>query len=184
VFWIGSRRRRGGGLFFKMVERFEVDLANQIDNKWTKDTILAMKNRNFGFSVKIKSSDKKILKKKFISELGDKSDRKHNKKVVVMIYSFLIFKLITLNKEWVKAVSVCRDYEPLFLVSKSLSKICKFYKDEPVTNYISLRFKRNKKKKSRAHRLANDVLRVRKKEDYCLTARDLEKLEEVIRKNL
>lgn len=166
-----------------MIERFEVDLANQIDNKWSKDSVLAIKGEKFGFSLKIRSKDKKTLKKKFITEVKSKSDRKHNKKVVVLIYSFLLYKIIILNKDKTQKISICRDCEPLFLVSKSLSKICKYYKEEPITNFLSFKFKKIKKK-SRAHRLANNVLRGRKKEDYCLNKQDIAELEDIIRKNL
>lgn len=145
-------------------ERFEIDLANQIDNRWTKDSILAIRDKDFRFSLKIKTEDKKILKKKFIIEPKDKADRKHNKKVILMIYAFLMHKLVKLNEESIKKILVCRDCGPSFLVSKYLSKICKYYNEEPITNYLSFKFKKDKEK-SKAHKLANDVLRGRKKED-------------------
>lgn len=167
-----------------MIEgRFEIDLANQIDNRWSKDSILAIKDKNFQFSLKIKSIDKKILKKKFISESKSKADKKHNKKVVLIIYSSLIYKIIKLNKEKVKKVYICRDCGPSYLVSKYLSKICKYYRDEPITNHVSIKF-RKAKEKSKAHNLANKILRGRKKEDYCLNKQDINELEDIIRKNL
>lgn len=164
-------------------ERLEIDLANQIENRWTKDSILAIKNKDFNFSLKIKSEDKKILKKKFIVEPKDKADKKHNKKVIIIIYSFLVYKLIKVNKESIKKISICRDCGPSFLVSKYLSKICKYYRDEPLTNYLSFKFRKGNKK-SKAHKLANSVLRGRKREDYCLTQQDIIELEDIIRKSL
>ena len=167
-----------------MIEkRFEIDLANQIDNRWTKDSVIAMKNESFQFSLKIRSKDKKILKKKFISESKDKADKKHNRKIVLVIYSFLVYKIIKLNKDKIKRIYICRDCGPSFLVSKYISKICKYYKDEPVTNYLSFKFRKGLQK-SKAHNLANKVFRGRKKEDYCLNEQDIIELEDIIRKNL
>ena len=109
--------------------RFEIDLANQINNKWTKDSVLGMRNKDFDFSLKIKTEDKKVLKKKFISEAGDKSDTKHNQKVIMMIYAFMIYKLIKLNKDKIESIYVCRDCGPSYLVVKYISKVCKYYGD-------------------------------------------------------
>jgi len=164
-------------------ERFEIDLANQIDNRWTKDSVIAMKNGGFQFSLKIRSKDKKILKKKFISESKDKADKKHNRKIVLVIYSFLIYKIIKLNKDKIKRIYICRDCGPSLFVSKYISKICKYYNDEPITNYISFKFRKGEQK-SKAHNLANKVFRGRKKEDYCLNKQDIIELEDIIRKNL
>ena len=164
-------------------ERFEVDLANQINNRWTKDSVLAMKGEEFKYSMKMKSKDKKILKKKFIVDSKNKSDKKHNQKVVLIIYCFLIYRLIKFNKEKIRRVYICRDCSPSFLVSKYLSKLCKYYEEEPITNYLSFKF-RKAKRKSTAHKLANDILRGRKKEDYCLNKKDITELEDIIRKTL
>jgi len=162
-------------------KRFEMDLANQIENRWTKDSILAIKNKEVGFSIKIKTDDKKLLKKKFVIKSKDKTGKKYNKKVVMTIYSFLIYKVIKLNKERIKKLYICRDCGPSFLVYKYLSKICKYYKEEPITNYIRFKFRKGGKK-SKAHKLANTVLKGRKKEDYCLNKQDILELEDLIRK--
>ncbi len=162
-----------------MEERFGIDLANQIENRWTKDSILAIKNQNFGFAVKIKTEDKKLLKRKFIIDPRDKSNRKYNRKIISLIYCFLLYKIIKLNKDKLEKVLICRDCGPSYLISKYLSKICKYYNDEQVTEYLSFKFRREGKK-SKAHKLANDVLKGRKKEDYCLTKQDISELENII----
>lgn len=167
-----------------MVEgRVEIDLANQIDNRWAKDSILAMKDKDFQFALKIKSNDKKVLKKKFINESRSKADKRHNRKVITIIYSFLIYKIIKLNKDRIKKIYICRDCGPSIFVSKYISKICKYYKDEPITNYLKFKFRKSGEK-SKSHRLANKVLRGRKKADYCLNKKNLIELEDIIRKNL
>jgi len=40
-----------------------VDLGNQIDNSWNKDTAMALKVNKIGFSVKIRERDKKKVEK-------------------------------------------------------------------------------------------------------------------------
>ena len=42
-----------------------VDIANQINNSWNKDFVLAIREGNVSFSVKIKTIDKKYLRKRF-----------------------------------------------------------------------------------------------------------------------
>jgi hypothetical protein len=160
--------------------RFEMDLANQIENRWTKDSILAIKNKEVGFSIKIKTEDKKLLKKKFIINPRDKNEKKQNKKIVMIVYSFLIYKIISFNKDKIRKIYICRDCGPSFLVYKYLSKICKYYKEPPITNCIRLKFRKGGKK-SKAHKLANTVLKGRKKEDYCLNKQDIIKLEELVK---
>ena len=49
-------------------EWFHIDLGNQINNTWNKDSALAVRKGEEHFSIKIKSKDKKLLKKKFILE--------------------------------------------------------------------------------------------------------------------
>ena len=46
-----------------------MDMANQIDNKWERDTIIAFVNeqKNYGYTLRLRNKDKSILKKKFIN---------------------------------------------------------------------------------------------------------------------
>jgi len=166
-----------------MNERLGIDLANQIENRWTKDSILAIKNKSLEFAIKIRTDDKKLLRKKFILDHKDKSNKRRNRKVISLIYCFLLYKIIKMNKDNIRKVLICRDEGPSYLISKYISKICKYYNDEPVTNYISLKFRKSGRK-SKAHKLANNILKGRRKENYCLTKQDISELKDIIRKNI
>ena len=56
----------------------EIDISEQIDNPWSKDTALAIKLGRTWFAVKIKAKDKNYLKKIF-HKTGTKKDRKIRK---------------------------------------------------------------------------------------------------------
>ncbi len=45
---------------------YHVDISTQIENKWKNDTVLAVVKDNQKYSIKIRSRDKKIIKKRFI----------------------------------------------------------------------------------------------------------------------
>jgi len=162
-------------------EWFHIDLGNQINNTWNKDSALAVRKKDVYSSIKIKSKDKKLLKKKFILE-DLNSNIKHNRRIITIIYCYLLFKLLKLSEEAVKKVNVCKDVGPEWAVNKYLSKVCKYYNEEPITNKIRIKFRKSSSKKSEAHRIARDVARGRKKETYCLNEQDINELEDILRK--
>ena len=82
----------------------KIDIANQINNPWDKDSVLALTGQNIKFGIKIIKEDKQQLHKSFIS--GDKS---HDRKVIAMIHAFLIFKCLDLNKDKITSVDICPD---------------------------------------------------------------------------
>jgi len=163
-------------------EWFHIDLGNQIDNTWNKDSALAVRKKKVCFSVKIKSKDKKKLRKKFIWDDSSRSNIKHNRRIITIIYCFILFKLLKISEQAVKKVRICKDVGPEWAVNKYLSKICKYYGEEPVTNSIRIKFRKSKSKKSEAHRIARDVARGRKKEIYCLENKDIKELTDILRK--
>lgn len=163
-------------------EWFHIDLGNQIDNKWTKDSALAVRKKKIHFSIKIKAEDKKKLKKKFILDKNSKSDIRHNRRIISIIYCFMLFKLLKISDHIVGKVKLCKDAGPEWAINKYLSKICKYYGEEPITNKMRIRFRKSKSKKSEAHRIARDIARGRKKETYCLNKKDIEELTDILRK--
>ena len=90
----------------------EVDMSNQIENSWNKDSCLALRKNENGFVIKIRTDAKKILKKRFIVESEDKSQKKHNRRVIVIIYCYMLYKLIKISNGFGKKVRVCNDAGP------------------------------------------------------------------------
>jgi hypothetical protein len=102
-----------------------IDLGNQIDNSWHKDTSLALKLNGFSFSVKIRANDKKELKVKHIIVVDSRKDERHNRKVIVVIYCFLLYKLLNDLRKTIKKVKLCNDISPHDDVYRYLRFICK-----------------------------------------------------------
>lgn len=175
-----------GVLRKEMVEKFwaEVDMSNQIDNKWNKDSCLALKKRNRGFVVKIRTKDKKELRKKFIWEDGPEKNNKHNRRVIVIIYCFMLYKLIKTSGNLGNKIKICNDAGPRWSVNKYLNAILRYYKEPPLGVGVRLRFRMAGDPESSAHNLARKTMRGRKKEDYLINKKDLKELEDIIRKIL
>ncbi len=162
----------------------EVDMGNQIDNKWNKDSCLALKKGNKGFAVKIRSKDKKELRKKFIWENDPEKNKKHNRRVIVIIYCFMLYKLVKVSGDLGRKIKVCNDAGPPWSINKYLNSIFRYYKEPPIGKSIRLRFRAVGDPESSAHNLARKTMRGRKKEDYLVNKRDVRELEDIIRKIL
>jgi len=89
-----------------------VDIGNQIDNSWNKDSVLALKINNLGFSVKIRAPDKKILEKKYLNNPSSRKEKKDKRRFIVLVYSFLLYKLLTESKGLANKVKLCNDVSP------------------------------------------------------------------------
>ncbi len=78
---------------------YHVDISTQIDNKWKKDTVLGIVKNLRKYSIKIRARDKDKIKRRFISENKSRAGKRHNKRVVAIIYSYYsplrAFALIT-----------------------------------------------------------------------------------------
>jgi hypothetical protein len=159
-----------------------VDLGNQIDNSWNKDTAMALKINKVGFVIKIRERDKKKIEKKYIKEVKTRKDTRHNRKVVVAVYSFLLYKLIKESNGIVRNIRLCNDISPAKDFHRFLDKICKFFDEPSLHSTHSIKFKKRKQGKSRAHRLANRVYKGRKKADYLIKEKDVNDLIEIINK--
>jgi len=57
----------------------------------------------------INAEDKKMFKKKFIKKETSRKDERYNRKVVVIIYSFLLYKLIKESNGIAKKMKLCND---------------------------------------------------------------------------
>ena len=166
----------------KKDEWAHIDIGNQIDNSWNKDSAIALKFNNVGFSVKIRERDKKVIENRYrkISE----RDNKRKRKIVVMIYCFLLYKLLVESNGLAKKVRLCRDINPSQDVYRYLRFISKYYGSEPIDEKIKIRFKEKKEGRSRAHRLANDTYKGRKKPNYLIKKKDVNDIINLIEKHV
>ena len=160
----------------------EVDMSNQIDNKWNKDSCLALKKGNKGFVVRIRSEDKKELKTKFIWNSDSENNKKHNRRIIVIIYCFILYKLIKISEEFGTKIKICNDAGPRWAVNKYLNSIFRYHNEPPIGKEIRLRFRMEGDKESSAHSLARKTMRGRKKENYLIIKEDIKELEDILRK--
>jgi hypothetical protein len=114
---------------------YHADISTQIDNKWKEDTVLGIVRDSRRYSIKIRAINKEELKRRFIV-LGDsRSNKKHNKKVVVIIYSFLLYNALCDFPE-ANPLLLCRDVRPERLVIHYLQKISNFYNNKRVLDRV------------------------------------------------
>lgn len=112
---------------------YHVDISTQIENKWKNDTILGIVKDSNKYSIKIRGRDKEKLKKRFIIENTSKSDKKHNKKVIAVIYCYLLYNALE-NFNQAKPLLVCRDVRPERLVIHYLQKISRYLGNKNTMN--------------------------------------------------
>lgn len=156
-----------------MCEYIDVDIGNQIDNSWNKNTAIALKLKNVGFSLKMRARDKKIIEKKYISKPKNRQERRKNRKIVVMIYCFLLYKLLIGFNGLAKKVRLCRDINPSKDVYRYLRIISKYYNEEPIDEKIRIRFKKGAHGNSKAHKIANKTYKGRRKADILIGKKDM-----------
>jgi len=112
---------------------YHVDISTQIDNKWKTDTVLAIVKGSRKYSIKIKSRDKEKVKKRFIVENLSRSGRRHNKRVVAIVYSYLLYKALFIFME-ANPLLLCRDVRPEKWVIQYLQKIADFFSNKKILN--------------------------------------------------
>ena len=154
-----------------------IDIANQISNSWNKDSILGIKEGKFGFTLKIRAKEKKILKKKFIKKNGE-NYKKHNTRVSVIIHTYLLFRLLQEYGEKFEKVKICNDAGAFSNLNRYYSKICKLLNERPQTIIKP----RRGKGKSLAHKLVNKTLRGRILASITIGKKDMDILCNLIRK--
>ena len=148
-----------------------VDIANQINNSWNKDSVLAIREGNVSFSVKIKTIDKKYLRKRFVEE-DRKKYKRHNMQVATIIHAFLLFRLLDEFGEKFSRVKICNDSGSFSYFNKYYFKICKIIGRLP---NVMIKPRRGGGK-SDAHKIANDVFRGRKCASMVVRKKDVENI--------
>jgi hypothetical protein len=157
----------------------EVDMSNQIDNSWNKDSCIALKSGKSGFVVRIKSEDKKLLRKKFIF-VDSVGKKKINRRVIVMIYCFMLYKVLKISG--CARAKLCNDAGPRWAVLKYLDFVLKHYGEPPIGKFARIKFRMPGDQGSLAHPLARKAMKGRRKEDYLINKSDIAQLGKIIKK--
>ncbi|MBW2976928.1 hypothetical protein KY347_05780 [Candidatus Woesearchaeota archaeon] len=159
-----------------------IDIANQIDNDWSRDTIIAFKNeqKNSEYTLRFKNQDKSILRKKFINPIETESTRRHNTKVVNLMFGYMIFKVLTDMKIPLTRVLICPDHRPTKEVHHYIQKIANFLGKSKLINEIQITFINrrvyNVSKGTPAHRLAKKVLKGKRKSKSNVNCKELDEI--------
>lgn len=159
----------------------EIDLSEQIDNNWNKDTAIAIKKGGEYYSVKIRAKDKNSLKNKFIKEVKRKIDNKNNRRVVVIIYCFILYHLFKISGNLAKKVKICNDVSPRWAINMYLNKICSKSKEPQITNKVEIKFRQDGDPKSEAHYIAKKVARGIAKENLVMKKQHIGRLKYLIK---
>ena len=112
---------------------YPVDISTQIDNKWKTDTVLAIVKDSRKYSIKIRARDKEKIKKRFIVENLSRSGKRHNKRDVAIVYSYLLYKVLSVFGE-ANPLLLCRDVRPEKWVIQYLQKISDFFMNRRILN--------------------------------------------------
>jgi len=112
---------------------YHVDISTQIDNKWKNDSVLAIVKGSERYSIKIKARDKEEIKRRFIIGNKGRSEKRHNKKIVAIVYSYLLYKSLSNFKE-ANPLLLCRDVRPERAVMHFLRRIARFLGNPSILN--------------------------------------------------
>ncbi|MAG52343.1 MAG: hypothetical protein CMH62_00095 [Nanoarchaeota archaeon] len=151
-------------------EENHMDLSNQIDNKWERDTILSFVNvsKKLNYSIRFRNMDKSKIRKKYINTNGSKSGQRHNKKVVNLIFGYMIFKILEVKKEVLDKIYICPDHRPSKEVHHYIQKIASKFNNPHLTEEIDIDFINRSiyaiNKSTPAHRLAKKYLKEKEKQ--------------------
>jgi len=173
------------------IEEFEnfyhVDIATQINNKWKDDTALGIDKESKKYSIMIRGRDKEIIKNRFILHNDLRVSRVHNCKVIVIVYSYLLYNLLLENKE-ADPILLCRDVRPERFVMNYLQKIASYFNNQEILNR-KIKFRKkvefdtlDKLPKSLAGKYVRKVYQGKIKPDKILNKEDIEELIEIISK--
>jgi len=164
-----------------------IDIANQINNPWTKDSFMALVGADLKYAIVMPSAIKKKIKRKFFD-----SDRMHNHKVIAIMHAYLVFKCLETNRGKIKKVRICNDCPPYYLVDNYLQKIAARLGWNTLTEDLDLAPRKNVKKngkklregRSKAHKYASKVHKGIFKKNYTVNSKDYETIAEIIRTKL
>jgi|GEM_PF-3313088 len=114
---------------------YHVDTAVQIDNNWNQDTTLGIVKDSRKYSILIHGKDKETIKQRFISKDKSDSAKKHNKKVIVITYSYLLFKALCDFSE-ANPILICRDVRPEGWIIQFLQRIANNYRNNQTMSRV------------------------------------------------
>lgn len=166
---------------------YHVDISTQIDNKWKTDTVLGIVKDSRRYSIEIRAKDKLKIKNRFITGNESKSEKRHNKKIVAIIYSYLLYKALYEFNE-ANPLLLCRDVRPEKLVLHYLQRVFNFFGNKDILDKkIKLRKMtefgaEDKLPKSLAGKYVRKVYQGKIKPDKVLDNFEVEELVDVIGK--
>ena len=168
---------------------YHVDISTQINNNWKDDTVLGIVKDSKKYSVRIEGKHKEILKKRFIIDEKLKSNKIHNGKVIVVIYSYLFYKALC-DFDEANPLLLCRDVRPERFVINYLQKIASFFNNRMILNR-KIKFRKTiefdtkqKLPKSLAGKYTRKVYQGKLPATKILNKSDIDKLTDVISKIL
>ena len=168
---------------------YHVDISTQINNKWKDNTFLAIVKDSRRYSIMIKGRDKEELKKRFLVDETEWYNKIHNKKVIALIYSYLLYKALCEFQE-AKPLLLCRDVRPEKFVMNYFQKITAFFKNYNISER-TVKFRkrvefetRDKLPKSLAGKYARKVYQGRLPAIKTLNSEEIHELNNLISKLL
>jgi len=172
---------------FSMIEA-EIDMSNQINNSWSKNTVLAIGQGKLRYSVMIDVNSKSLIKnfvddnckfeKKYKRDKNiEKKRKKYTNRCVSLCHAYLLHLVLYNNKEVITNARVCRDSVAKFL-HNYLQNITQHKKTG--INKISVKF--GLEKNNSVQKYAKEVMQGNLKPDYILNARNVQEIIELIKK--
>ena len=138
---------------------YHVDISTQIDNNWNNDTALGIVKYSRRYSIRVRGSDKETIKRRFVSMEKSDSARIHNRKVIAIIYSYILYLALCEFPE-AKQLLLCRDVRPEKFVINYLQRICNLLGNKEVFNRkINFRKREDRKDRKLPKSLAGKYVR-------------------------
>lgn len=168
--------------FSELDEINHIDIANQIDNPWGRDTILLFlnKSKKINYSIRFRNSDKLKIRKKFIDLSETQSAKRHNRKVINLVFAYLIIKILIAKKELIDSIFICPDHRPSKEVHHYIQKLSYYFGDSYITKEININFINRKKyeikKRTPAHSFARKILKGKKKANENANFKELDEI--------
>ncbi len=149
----------------------QVDISNQINNSWNKHSVMALVGKGIKFAVKINSSDKRKIRKRFRKTITERD-------IACWIHAFLIFVCWRENKI-VSRLEICPDCRPTEKVYTYLQRIASVYGYKDFSISVKISFS-TIKQSSPAHALAKKAYKHNKKVTYSVTDEDINEIVEIM----
>ena len=166
---------------------YHVDLSTQIENKWKNDSVLAVVKNSKRYSILIKARNKEEIKRRFITDQKGRAEKRHNRKIIAIVYSYLLYKALCDFPE-ANPLLLCRDVRPEKTVMHFLRRIAYFLGNPSVLNR-EIKFRKRidfetkeKLPKSLAGKYAKKVYRRKIQPTKTLNKEEIEELIEIIGK--